>query len=240
MILDSLKNGDQYSPLHPNFAKALKFVTENAQTIPVGKYYLDGDNLFVTIVETDLRPTHDCKMEAHRKYIDIQIVLDGIETFGWGELGDCQSPTGEFDTTKDIVFFADQATTLVTARAGQFVIFFPQDVHAPLIGQGRVRKAIVKVKVQEPEPQTSRKSAQNEEIALTAEQSIKFEALRKWRNELATFENVQSYTIASNNDLKRLAIANPQNINELTSVKSFKENRAKRYGDDIVALLCSL
>lgn len=146
MILDSISNGQQYTTLHPDFAKALKFVSDNAETIPAGKYMLDGDNLFVMIVETELKDAAKAKLEAHRKYIDVQVVLEGTESYAWASLDDCKTPQGAFDTDSDIIFFNDQPTSLVTAKKGQFAIFFPADGHAPLIGEGKIRKAIVKVK----------------------------------------------------------------------------------------------
>ena len=67
-------------------------------------------------------------------------------TFGWSERADLRKPLGEFDAGKDIRFFDDEPQTFYTLRPGQFTIFFPEDGHAPMIGEGNVRKIIVKVR----------------------------------------------------------------------------------------------
>lgn len=146
MILDSIANIGQYAALHPAFEKAVKFVIDNID-MPQGRHVLDGDDLFVTFVETDLRRAEDAPIEAHRRYIDIQIVLSGTESYGWRAVSDCRTPKGEFDTANDIIFYNDAHATNVTAQSGEFVIFFPSDGHAPLIGNGTVRKAIIKVAI---------------------------------------------------------------------------------------------
>lgn len=146
MILDTITNADQYTALHPLFGKGLEFVKEHGATIAAGKYPIVGDELYVTIVRSDLRPANEALLEVHRKYIDIQVVFSGEESYGWSALSDCHIPHGEFDQLNDIGFYDDQHATLVKAHQGQFVIFFPQDAHAPLIGEGRIHKAIIKVK----------------------------------------------------------------------------------------------
>lgn len=146
MILDSIANIGQYATLHPAFERAVRFVVDNVD-MPDGRYVLDGDNLFVTFTETELRRAEDAPIEAHRRYIDIQIVLNGTESYGWRAVSDCRAPKGEFDTANDIIFYNDSHTTTLTAHGEEFVIFFPSDGHAPLIGSGTVRKAIIKVAI---------------------------------------------------------------------------------------------
>ncbi len=93
-----------------------------------------------------MRDPDDAPLEVHDKYIDIQIVLSGRETFGWAARPALVSARGEFDTQKDIQFFDDSPSLRFTLGAGEFAVFFPSDAHAPLIGRGRVRKCIIKVR----------------------------------------------------------------------------------------------
>lgn len=147
MILDSLNNFELYNSIHPLFEKAFKYVIENGDSAPLGKYEIEGDNLFVMFVEPDLKRAEDALLEAHINYIDIQIVLSGKEGFGWSPLNACTNPKDKYNTEKDIIFFTDKPQTIVEANAGEFVILLPNDAHAPLIGSGKSRKAIVKVRV---------------------------------------------------------------------------------------------
>lgn len=147
MILDSIENINKYSSLHPALGEAVKFVMDNGDSIPEGRYKLDGDKLFVTIVEAALKPAQEASIEAHRKYVDVQIVLNGTESYGWAAVEKCTMPRSEFDTRNDIIFYSDAPTEMFTIQRGQFVIFYPSDGHAPLIGSGNVRKAIIKVEI---------------------------------------------------------------------------------------------
>ncbi|MFR5871384.1 MAG: YhcH/YjgK/YiaL family protein [Alistipes sp.] len=87
-------------------------------------------------------------LEAHDRYIDVQIPLRvrGEERFGWRPRERCILPRGEFDEAADIVFFDDKPSCYVSLHPGEFVVFFPEDAHAPLIGSGNVRKAILKIR----------------------------------------------------------------------------------------------
>ena len=113
-----------------------------------GKYAIDGDDLYIVISEGLLRPEQEAPLEAHDRYIDVQIPLRvrGEERFGWRPRERCILPRGEFDEAADIVFFDDKPSCYVSLHPGEFVVFFPEDAHAPLIGSGNVRKAILKIR----------------------------------------------------------------------------------------------
>ena len=68
------------------------------------------------------------------------------ESFGWSDRKALKEPVGEFDAQKDIQFFDDEPQTYYTLRPGQFTVLFPEDGHAPMVGEGTVRKIIVKVR----------------------------------------------------------------------------------------------
>jgi biofilm protein TabA len=103
--------------------------------------------MYVLIDHKDGRGEEGARVEAHRRYIDIQYTIDGDELIGWMPLGRCTTPDGDFDATKDVGFFADRPMTWVSVPPGSFAIFFPHDAHAPLAGHGRLEKAIVKIAV---------------------------------------------------------------------------------------------
>ena len=85
------------------------------------------------------------RLEAHRRYIDIQLVLDGDEQMGWKPLADCYNPMSEHSMEKDIGFFHDAPASWVSVPPDHFCIFFPEDAHAPLVGTGQIRKVIFKI-----------------------------------------------------------------------------------------------
>ena len=154
MILDTLARCDRYKPLHPAFARAFEFLTRAdwAELVSAAasatRHEIDGDRLYVSIDRVESRGRDGAQLEAHRRYIDIQLTIQGHEEIGWKPLGACMQPAGVFDATKDIGFFSDRPESWLSLPAGHFAIFFPDDAHAPLGGRGRVQKAIMKIAVE--------------------------------------------------------------------------------------------
>ena len=147
MILDSLKNKAQYAALHPRFQQVFDFIDNNdVASLPCGRHDIDGDNIYVVVQEWDLRELKEARLELHRKYIDIQMLLSGPnEVFGWSEKKDCLTPETEFDEAKDIQILTDTPQCFYTVGQGQFTILFPEDGHAPMLGEGSVKKCIFKI-----------------------------------------------------------------------------------------------
>lgn len=148
MILDSLANSARYAPLHPGFARAFEFLAApGLAALAPGRHDIDGDRMYVSIDHKEARGEDGARLEAHRRYIDIQFTMDGDELIGWMPLATCAAPDGAFDAARDIGFFADRPTIWVAVPPGSFTIFFPHDAHAPLAGRGLLQKAIVKIAV---------------------------------------------------------------------------------------------
>lgn len=146
MILDSTKNAERYYALLPRLRSVFDYIaTTDLAQLEVGRHDIDGDNLFVNVSELELRPLEAAHLEVHNRYVDVQVVVGGEETFGWSERCNCHRAEGEFDAERDILFYEDRPQTFYTLRAGQFTILFPEDAHAPMLGEGCVRKLIFKV-----------------------------------------------------------------------------------------------
>jgi YhcH/YjgK/YiaL family protein len=146
MILDTLDKAARYAAMHGGFARAFEFLaTTDLAALAPGRHVIDGDRIYVAVDHTNGRGEHGARLEAHRRYIDIQYTIEGQELIGWMPLKRCIAPDGEFDEAKDVGFFSDRPSTWVSVPAGSFAIFFPHDAHAPLAGRGPLNKAIVKV-----------------------------------------------------------------------------------------------
>lgn len=148
MILDTLDQSARYIGLHPGFARAFEFLSDAAlmQRDP-GKHELDGERLFVIISHDPGRGRQGAKLESHRRYIDIQYVARGTDEMGWRPLAECEKVEMPYDPQREVAFYADAPDAWIRVPAGQFVIFWPEDAHAPLGGQGELVKAVVKVAV---------------------------------------------------------------------------------------------
>ena len=147
MILDTLVQSGRYAGLHPLFPRAFDFLkTTPLASLAPGRHEIDDDRLFVLIDRQDGRGHAGARLEAHRRYIDIQLTLEGSEEIGWLPLAACR-PRGGFDAEKDIMFFDEAPRVWLPVPPEAFAIFFPEDAHAPLAGLGPLLKAIVKVAV---------------------------------------------------------------------------------------------
>jgi YhcH/YjgK/YiaL family protein len=148
MILDTLANADRYLALHPLFSRAFEFLRKtDLAALPPGRHVIDGESLFAIVEACPGRTRAEAKLECHRRYIDIQLVLEGIDEMGWRPLGECHAPIDDYSVERDIRFFEDAPASWVGTPAGSFCIFFPDDAHAPLVSDGMVRKVVVKIAV---------------------------------------------------------------------------------------------
>ena len=146
MIVDALDSADRYRGVHPGFGRAFDVLrSTDLGALPPGRHDIDGDRLYLSIDHVEGRGHDGARLEAHRRYIDIQLVVAGVEEIGWRPLDACRRPDGPFDAGRDIAFFDDRPDVWLTLGTGRFAVFFPADAHAPLAGRGPVRKAILKV-----------------------------------------------------------------------------------------------
>lgn len=146
MILASLKDSVHYEHLHPLFKKVFDYIkTHDLAKMPIGKIEIEGDKAFILISEITKNSPEKARTETHHHYLDIQIPLSASETIGWIKLENCQNPTVPYNADNDIAFWAEKPTAYFDIQPKEFAILFPHDGHAPGIGEGVVKKAVVKI-----------------------------------------------------------------------------------------------
>ncbi len=148
MILDSIHNARIYESIHPLFSKVFDIIrTTDFQSIEATTVVVEQDVLFYNIMNATLSSAEEIELEAHRKYIDIQIPVSGKEVFGWKSVIECEHITNPYNEKEDILFFGDTPNNYVSVLPGQFLVLFPGDAHAPSIGNGCIRKVVFKIRV---------------------------------------------------------------------------------------------
>lgn len=149
MIIDTLDHSASYENLHPRFKAAFAFLRRpDIAAIALGRTDIDGSKLFALVQEYETKPIQEGKLEAHKKYVDIQLVLEGEEFMGYAPL-DGQSAAKPFDPEKDIGFYDGEAW-FTRFRKGMFAIFFPQDAHLPgryTEKPSKVKKIVLKIEL---------------------------------------------------------------------------------------------
>ena len=149
MIIDTIQNASKYFSLHPLFAKAFEFINENdLANTPDGKSDIaDGLKAIFSNAAGKTKETSLAKFECHNKNIDIQLCINGTETIGWKPREKCVAPNGDYNDEKDVQFFLDAPDMFFQLTNGQFAIFYPEDVHAPMIGDDDIKKLVIKVRI---------------------------------------------------------------------------------------------
>jgi len=151
MVLDVLENAHRYEALNTWFAHAFEFLMRpDLKELPVGKYEIDHEHVSAMVSQGPGRKKEDALLEAHDKFIDIQLVLAGNDTMGWKPRSLCTKPSGECDQKADVQLFGDEPDAWLTIKSGAFAIFFPEDAHMPSVSSGHIHKVVVKVAVVSP------------------------------------------------------------------------------------------
>lgn len=146
MIVDSLRGFERYIHLHSRFAKAYEFtIKTNLDELKEGDYPIMGKEIYCTIWEGEGKGLEIPKLEVHDSYIDIHILLSGNETIGIRDRSRCDGDNAHYDSEKDIAFLEEVPENFINLSPGNLAIIFPHDAHAPLIGEGKIRKAIIKI-----------------------------------------------------------------------------------------------
>ncbi len=158
MILDKMENCALYRAIHKNFPSAFGFIEDAVKDdLPPAKYQLwdtakkERESLWASVQEYETKPRQERKFEGHQKYIDVQYIVSGREEMEVCDLSRTE-PLTEYDEEKDCQFFAPVGqTTKLVLQAGDYAIFFPDDIHMPGISpQGEktaVKKIVVKVRI---------------------------------------------------------------------------------------------
>lgn len=122
--------------------------------LAAGRYEIEGDRMFVLVLEYSTLPWAEVKPEAHDRFIDIQCVITGREFHGVTPRRPGLEVIEDQREANDILFFKDPADeSTVVLSAGMYAVYFPHDVHRPGCTQAapeKVKKAVVKVAVDLP------------------------------------------------------------------------------------------
>lgn len=150
MILAHLSEADRYQSLHRDFAAAFQFLRQpDLATLADGTYAVAEDRLFALVSRKSARTRPQALLEAHRRFIDIQLLLAGEEELGWRTQADCTQIETPYRPERDIEFYGDTPKSWFNLTAGHFALFFPEDAHAPMVGSGLIHKVVFKVAVDE-------------------------------------------------------------------------------------------
>ncbi len=147
MIYDTIENLNQYKNLFANLDTAIDYIENNDLTqLPLGITNIDGDDVYVNVMEVETSPTQEKNFEVHSKYMDLQIDLEGTEIceVSLGELELIE----EYDEEKDFALLQGELTTALIMGEGRFAVFMVEEAHKPNVRAyecDKVKKAVFKI-----------------------------------------------------------------------------------------------
>ncbi len=147
MIITNIKRLSTYKGLSKNLDKAIDFILSAEKDIAIGKHLIDGDAVYANVAELTPKVGTETIYEAHRKYIDIHYLLEGVEIAGYADIDEC-TPTTEYSDEQDYLLLKADGKKF-TLRPGEIYIVYPEDAHAPSGSETgeTIKKIVAKVKV---------------------------------------------------------------------------------------------
>jgi biofilm protein TabA len=149
MILDDINQFKTYLDLHTSFKHVYSFLNENnLESLFRGKEILN-DKLHYIIVDQKCISYQESLnfFEAHDQHIDIHICFEGKERIIWKNRSDCKKVKKDDLFLNDVIFFDEIPEIEFTLNPNYFCVFFPNDVHASLIGDSNIKKIVFKIKI---------------------------------------------------------------------------------------------
>ena len=147
MIYDKLTNAALYASADTPLGKALEFAADFDPETPDGKIEIDGANMYAVLNTYNTNPAEDLSFEAHRKYIDVQLLLSGTEDVDVSQdLDDMEVIQAYSDESDAGLYDTPENWSTIVLSPGSFAVFYPDDAHRPGAGDGSsVRKLVVKI-----------------------------------------------------------------------------------------------
>ena len=150
MIYDRFENIAQYFKQNELLHTALSYAENLEPSIADGKHEINGDTLYAMVASYETSPAEDRRFEAHKNYIDVQVLFEGEERIDVSLEQNLQN-IEDYSDINDVEFLESPATySSLVMKPGYFAIFYPHDLHRPnccLVTPAKVRKVVVKVKI---------------------------------------------------------------------------------------------
>ncbi len=139
------------------YPKAIQDVLRYLQTTDVlalapGRYDIDGDRIYLNVMDMTTHSFEGSHPEVHQRYIDLMYWPEGGERIGVAPWRGTE-PAFETRPENDITLLESvEQESFLTAAAGCFAVFFPWDAHRPALMLGDApatsRKCVAKIAVE--------------------------------------------------------------------------------------------
>lgn len=116
----------------------------------LGKYVIDGDNIFAVLMEYETQASTKLQGESHIDYIDVQCVLNGQEIIMISKHPEQHEISEDLTQQHDTFLYKHMIDeSRLFMKPSHYAVFFPDDIHKPAIQNKhseKVRKIVIKIK----------------------------------------------------------------------------------------------
>ena len=137
--------------IHNRINQALEYLNKtDLNKLELGKHVIN-EWLYINVQEYMTKNISDCRYESHKKYVDIQMMINGIEAIETCDIDKLELET-EYSAENDVMFWKKkngQMRSVITNNS--YVILYPQNAHMPCIAVNesvKVKKLVAKVLIQ--------------------------------------------------------------------------------------------
>ena len=147
MIIDTIDNLLFYCQLNPRIKQVVDFIDNNdLYNIEDGVVEIDGKDVFANFCSCIGKTKQEAQLETHNQMLDIQVPISCTEIMGF--IPRIKLPNNKYDADLDLTLYDNEPEQYINVNPGEFIIFFPQDGHAPCITDKKIiKKVIFKVKI---------------------------------------------------------------------------------------------
>ena len=149
MIFGNIQNLGEYPFLEEQIKECFNYAKEHdLMSYEKGSHEIDGDRLFVNVVEYTTTTAEERFWEAHRQYLDLHLMLRGTEQIDLNFIQNMD--VKEFVEKDDFLPMDGEKNSSVILRDGDFLICYPRDGHRTAVvvdGPETIKKAIFKIRI---------------------------------------------------------------------------------------------
>lgn len=149
MIFGNIRDLKDYEYLKEEVLKCFAYAkNHDLAQFEKGSHEIDGDKLFVNIVEYKTTAAKDRFWEAHRQYLDLHLMLKGTEQIDINFIDNMEQK--DFVEKDDFLPLFGEPNGHVVLNGGDFLICFPKDAHRTAVQVSEpemIKKAIFKIKI---------------------------------------------------------------------------------------------
>ena len=152
MIITNVNNEIQNKSLAKDIRFCIEFAKKNENKILSlvnGSYDVGYNNIKMNLGKYFTKSENDKFWESHKKYLDVQIMINGTEKVAINDIRDMEVKS--FDEEKDLTILEGDKAFDIIMKTGDVLVFFPNDVHKPELNvsenddSGNIRKIVTKV-----------------------------------------------------------------------------------------------